>query len=342
MISCPFCESELPKEASTADAAALGICSTCFNPVLLSWRSGNEVVEPLPGAHDVRRTAPKDSIAATVLAQAAAGIGDLPMLPEISQQILTLLKDPEFGMADLANLIRRDSVLSLAVMKQANSAAFGGLNEIKDLNGACARLGMKNVAHIVQLTANRNLFITGNTALKSGMERLWRHSVATAQCANDIARASLSPEQDVIFLAGLVHDVGKVLLFEMASSPRHPVVRQLQGNPDLLREVMENLHGLLGLLICQTWKLPPVFRATAYFHDSPEQCPVKEWLSAVHTIALANVIVQIEGYGMYEDAGDAFLASHPSTVYLGLSDIKLASLRVDLSDTLESLFEAAG
>lgn len=342
MNTCPFCESNLPEEASTGESVGLGICTTCFNPLLITWRNGSEVIEPLPGANDVRRTAPKASIAATVLGQAATEIGDLPMLPEISQQILTLLNDPEFGMPELTNLIRRDSVLSLAVMKQANSAAFGGLNEIKDLNGACARLGMKTVAHTVHLTANRNLFITGNAVLKSGMERLWRHSVATAQCANEIARASLSPEQDVIFLAGLVHDVGKVLLFEMASSPRDPVVRQLQSNPDLLREVMESLHGLLGLLICQTWKLPPIFRAAVYFHHTPEQCPAKAWLSAVHTIALANTIVHVEGFGMYEGPEEAFLASHPSTVYLGLSDIKLASLRVDLSDILETLFEVAG
>ena len=143
-----------------------------------------------------------------------APLGDLdalPVLPEISQRILRLLKDPDFGLSDLTALIQEDQVIAVAIMKHANCAAFGGLHEVKDLNGACARLGMKQVANIVQLVANRNLFITGNAGLKSGMERLWKHSIATAHCANEIARLTLAPDQESIFLAGHVHDIGKVL-----------------------------------------------------------------------------------------------------------------------------------
>ncbi|MBL7644875.1 MAG: HDOD domain-containing protein [Candidatus Hydrogenedentes bacterium] len=342
MNPCPICQTPLAEEAAAGGAASLGVCNHCFNPLLVEWRGASVLAQPLPDAPDIRRIAPAGSIGAELLAQSIAGLDDLPVLPEISQRILGLLKDPEFNISQLAAIIREDPVLALAIMKQANSPAFGGLHEIRDINAACSRLGMRTIANTVQLVANRNLFITGNTLLKKSMERLWRHSAATAHCANEIARLTMVPNLESIFLAGLIHDVGKVMLLELVATPRSGVVRALQSNPQLLNEVLENLHPLLGLIICQAWNLPPSFRAAVYFHHNPAICPVKDWMQAIHITALANTLAKVEGYGMGQGKTEAFLASNPSSVALGLSDIKLATLRVDLSDTLEALFEVAG
>jgi len=342
MVPCPFCEAPLPEAALSSGNAGLGICVRCFNPVLTGWRDGADKAAPLAGARDIRRIAPPESIGAALLAQTAQNLDDLPVLPEMSQRILHLLKDPEFSLPELTALIKEDPVIAVAVMRQANSAAFGGLHEIKDLNGACARLGMKTIANTVQIVANRNLFITGNAALKNSMGRLWHHSVATAHCADEISRLTLAPDREAIFLAGLIHDIGKVLLLEMAASPGGNALRELKTNTALLAEIMENFHGLLGLLVCQAWQLPPTLRAAVYFHHQPDSCPEKEWTPTVHTVALANAIALVEGYGMHETAQEVFLSSHPSTLHLGLTDIKLATLRVDLADTLEALFEIAG
>lgn len=342
MTQCPLCQAPLPGDATTGGATGLAACDTCFNPLLVEWQGGNAVAAALPKSPDIRRIAPPGSIGADLLSQTGANMEELPILPEISQRILKLLRDPEFNIMQLASLIKEDPVIAIAVMKQANSAAFGGLHEITDLHAACSRLGIRTIANTVQLVANRNLFITGNAVLKKSMERLWRHSVATAHCANEIARLTMVPNQESIFLAGLVHDIGKIILLELVASPRSTMVRGLQGNPQLLAEILQNLHPLLGLLICQAWNLPPAFRAAVYFHHDPAACPVQEWTQAVHIVALANTLAKVEGYGMYEGAAEAFLASHPSSIVLGLSDIKLATLRVDLHDTLEALFDVAG
>lgn len=342
MSICPLCQSPLDSGDTTGGSTSLALCTGCFNPLLVEWQGATELVTPLPNVGDVRRVAPPGSIGAELLAQSLGNLENLPILPEISRRILRLLKDPEFDIARLAAMIKEDTVIALAIMKQANSAAFGGLHEIRDLNAACSRLGMRTIANTVQIVANRNLFVTGNAALKTNMERLWRHSVATAHCANEIARLVMVPNLESIFLAGLIHDVGKVMLLELVASPRSAVVRGLQSNPQLLSEVLENLHPLLGLFICQGWNLPPSFRAAVYFHHAPANCPVKEWTQAIHLVALANTLAKLEGYGMSEGTAETFLASHPSTIALGLSDIKLAVLRVDLHDKLEALFEVTG
>lgn len=340
MTACPLCQAPIPEDTIASGATSLGACTACFNPFLVEWHGAAPQLRALPDAPDMRRVAPAGSIGEELLGQSLEGLQNLPVLPEISQRILQMLRDPEFDLARLAATIKEDPVIAMAVMKQANSAAFGGLHEIRDLNAACSRLGMRTIANTVQIVANRNLFITGNTVLKKIMERLWRHSVATAHCANEIARLAMAPNQESIFLAGLIHDVGKVLLLELAASPRTAIVRSLQGNPQLLGEVLQNLHPLLGLLICQAWNLPPTFRAAVFFHHQPESCPVKEWTQAIHLTALANTLAKVEGYGMSDGGHDTFLASNPSSIALGLSDIKIATLRVDLSDTLEALFEA--
>lgn len=340
MTACPLCQAPISEDNIAGGATSLGACTTCFNPFLIEWHGAAPQLRALPDAPDMRRVAPAGSIGEELLGQSLEGLQNLPVLPEISRRILQMLRDPDFDLPRLASTIKEDPVIAMAVMKQANSAAFGGLHEIRDLNSACSRLGMRTIANTVQIVANRNLFITGNTALKKTMERLWRHSVATAHCANEIARLAMAPNQESIFLAGLIHDVGKVLLLELAASPRTAIVRSLQGNPQLLSEVLQNLHPLLGLLICQAWNLPPTFRAAVYFHHQPETCPVKEWAQVIHLTALANTLAKVEGYGMSDGGHDTFLASNPSSIALGLSDIKIATLRVDLSDTLEALFEA--
>lgn len=340
MSQCPFCNNALESVFESSGPADLAICTSCFNPLHLSRESGSLQGRAIAGAPDTRQIAAPGSIAAALLEQVPAAMEQLPVLPELSQRILRLLKDPDFGMGELAAMIREDSVLALAIMKQANSVAFGGLQSIKDLNSACARLGMKTVANTVQMVANRNLFITGDARLKENMERLWRHTVATAHCASQIARLTLAPDQEALFLAGLVHDIGKIVLLEMVASPRSKILRNLEGNPELVREVLDGLHPLFGLLVCQAWRLPPEFRAAVFFHHKPELCPAADWLSFTHTVALSNTIARVEGYGMYPGNEEAFLASNPSAIYLGLSDMKLAALRVDFSDTLEALFEA--
>jgi putative nucleotidyltransferase with HDIG domain len=341
-VLCPFCEAELSPDVMLGSSHGLGLCSACYNPVLVDCSGGGEEVRPLEGVADMRRQIPPGSIGAKLLEHVDDAIENLPVMPEVSHRILALLKDPDFGIEELVALVREDSVLAVSIMRQANSAAFGGLQEIKDLNGACARLGMRNIANTVQLVANRNLFITGNPVLKKSMGQLWRHSVATAHCANEVARLNLAADQETYFLGGLMHDIGKILLLEMVVSPKADVIRDLHANPELMREIITGLHPLFGLLVCQAWKLPPAFRAAAYFHHNPGQCPVKEWMPVCHTVGLANTIAKMEGYGMYEMTEEVFLASHPSSVYLALSDIKLATLRVDLSDKLEVLFETAG
>lgn len=265
----------------------------------------------------------------------------LPVLPEISQRVLAMVSDPDVTMAALASVIKQDQAIALSIMKLANSAVYGGLEEIKELDSACARLGMKTIANTVQVVANNNLFVTGDKRLKGFMKKLWRHSIASAHCANEIAALTAEPRGEAMFLASLIHNIGKVVILDIITGAYAGDIAKLRVTPELLREVIDGFHSLVALNVATHWELPPEYGTVVYVQNDPSHCPVESCLPMAHVVSLSSAVATVEGFGMYESDA-TFLVSHASARYLNLGDMKLATLRVDLADKLEALFTAAG
>jgi putative nucleotidyltransferase with HDIG domain len=340
--ACPFCAEPAPAIAKSLATAQLYACLKCCNPYLIGWREGQAAAYPLEHARDIRQTAPPGSIGAAILERIPEAMDRLPVLPELSQQILAMVRDPDVSMNDLAQVIRKDQVIAMSIMRLANSAMYGGLHEVKDLSGASARLGMRAIANLVQVVVNGGLFEEKNKDLKTFSQRLWRHSIAVANCSSEIAGLIAEPGGETLFLAGLIHDIGKVVAVVIVSNEREGLLAELRGEPKLLNEVFDSFHALLGLHAVQRWNLPAEFRTILYAHHQPELCPVEEWLPMAHTVCLADLVAKVEGYGTDPEPVEAFLVNHPSARYLNLSDIKLAALRVDLADKLDAFMEASG
>lgn len=339
MAECPFCAEALPETVKTADEAVLQGCSKCLNPMVVVWEHGRLAARPLERAQDIRLVAPEGSIGGEILAALPRTIEKLPVLPEISQRVLAMTGNPDASMQDLANVIREDQVIALAVMKLANSPVYGGLQKIADLSAACARLGMKTIANTVQAVANGNLYITGDRRLRGFMQQVRRHAVAAAHCAAELAALLAEPRSETLFLAGLIHDVGIVALLDIVSSTYSGAVGELRHSPELLQETISSFSPLIGLHVVQHWNMPPEFRATTYCRPAPAQAPSESLLNMTHIIALADIIAQVEGYYIYPPE-ETFLTSHPSARHLNLTDVKIAALRVDLADKLEVLLDA--
>ncbi|MBI5094370.1 MAG: HDOD domain-containing protein [Candidatus Hydrogenedentes bacterium] len=336
MNVCPFCGAEVAAPTRSTTEPQLRVCKDCLNPFTVHWEGATPKCAVLPGSVDIRAVAPAGSIGGEILAQLRKAADNLPVLPEMAQRVMELVKRPDSSMRELAALIGEDAVMALKVLKVANSALYGGLSEIKDLNSACSRLGAKTVASVVQAVANGNLYITGHKKSREMMQTLWRHSVATACCADEIAKAIAEPRSDEYFFAGLIHDVGKVCLLDILSDAYSGVLGKLRDAPELLNEVLENYHTLAGLVVVSQWGLANEFAVTTYCHTDPSTAPFEDCSSMTHAIALASRIAHISGFGFGEDSGSS-LVSHPSTAFLGLNDVRLATLRVDLMERLDNV-----
>lgn len=339
MSACPYCSNNLSADQKPIRKAEIAVCRACMNPLILEWSGTNVLCKPVGPPRDIRQLAPEGSIGGVILSELPEAMGRLPMLPEIAGRVLQMVKDPDVTMSTLGEVIRKDSVIALKVMQLANSPIYGGLQEVRDLNMACARLGMKVICNAVQALANSHLYQTQEPGLSTLMRNLWRHSVAVAHCASELAILLAVPRPESVFLAGLVHDIGKVALLDIVARSAQGPLHDLLGAPDLLAEVLDGFHGVMGLQVMQHWALPSEFSITTFCHHEPALSPDEELMPLVHIIALADAIAKVEGFTLTGESDPIYLVSHPSAKHLNLNDIKLASLRVDLADTLEAIIE---
>ena len=332
MTSCPYCKASL--EPATAGLIA---CSACMNPCVIEGFGTDLHAHFIKGVNDVRVIAGEGTIGGEILKALPKALEELPILPEVSQRILQLLRDPEMTIQALASLISQDQVIAIRVLRLANSAMYGGLQEIKDLNAACARLGTRTIANAVQAIANGNLYITGNPVLRENMSLLWRHAVATAHCAAELAVATAEPRGDILFVAGLVHDIGRVVLLDIIANQYRGVLADLRNSPELLGEVFAGYSPLIGLHVALKWKLPPEFRATTFFLRTPEAATDESTKVLINIVAVAEAIAETSGFGLGMELPS--LLSLPSARALGMTDMKLAMVRADLEDKLAPLLD---
>ena len=341
MIQCPYCATDLPDTSLPSEDAVLYACPACFNACVVRREGGQICTAVLEGATDVRAIATPGSIGGELLSILAQSVDDLPVLPEVSHHIISMLRNPDSSMADLAELISRDPVVAAKILRVANSAMYGGLHEIVDIKAACARLGTRTVANVVQALSSGAFYTDEGAIFPDLMRRLWRHAVATAHCASEIAVLVAEPRPETLFVAGLIHCIGQVVLLDAISRSDSPVVAPFKESLELVGEVLDSYHPLVGLHVVQQWHLPPEFGVLVMCHRDPRLSPAKSWESKVHILCLAAAVATASGYGT-SDGSDVTLLGHPSAQSFGLTDVKLASLRVDLEDRVEPLLELIG
>jgi len=336
VTECPWCFGQTEAVPGHGAQFTLCACRHCINPFV--WRRTDDMVctEPVPCLQDFRALAPAGSVMAGVFGTLDVALASLPVLPETSQRVITLLHDPLSSIADLATVLKEDPAIAVKVLRLANSALYGGTHEIKDIATACARLGMKNIANIVFSIAYGNLYRTADPRFMGFMQALWRHCFATAHYADAIASAARQPKATDVFLAGLVHEIGKLVLLDMITTKYQGRIGRLREAENLLLDVLDRFHLFVGLHTVQHWGLPPQLRITTFCHLQPELVPDRRWLPMTHVIALADAAANVAGYGLVEKP-EAYLHDHPSALFLGIPERQFADLHADMRDRLQSV-----
>ena len=339
MLECCYCKEQFELRPM-AGVLSLYACQACLNPLVISaGTSAQPDVTPLPDSQDVRSIIPPESLGSTILSVLREAVEQMPVLPEISRHAIALAQDEKSSASDLAKLIEQDAVIAVKIIRAANSALYGGLQPISDIRAACARLGMRTVVSLLQAVATEHFYQSKNPLFDDLIRRLWRHGLVTAHCAGEIARTISEPRPDAIFLAGLVHDVGRLVLLDIVASRTNEAQKMLQDSPELLFEILDSFHELVGLHVVQHWCLAPEFSFYTYFHHRPEIVPEPSWAIGCHIVCLADELAATTGYG-FGVRKTVSLMAHPSSRFLGLTDIRLASFQVDLEDRIASLFDA--
>jgi HD-like signal output (HDOD) protein len=203
------------------------------------------------------------------LALLAGGVGMLPSAPAAFQEILACLQNPAASLADAAQIIGRDGAMVANIMKLVNSAFFGSRRPITTTDRAVAYLGMDTLGALV---LGHSVFQSGVATGIAGfsLEKLWQHSLQTGVAARAIAFSESLPaaKADEAFLAGVLHDVGKVVFATRAAA-----LSSDASAADLAQ--MEAHHAEVGAYLLGLWGFPNLIVEAVAFHHTPSHASEK-------------------------------------------------------------------
>jgi len=197
------------------------------------------------------------------LAALVGQVSTLPSAPKSFQEVLACLQDPAASMNDVARIIGRDVAMTANIMKMVNSAFFGVRQPITTTDRAVAYLGLDTLGALV---LGHGVFKSGLPTGVAGfsLERLWAHSLHTAMAARTIAlhEKFSSAEAEKAFLAGVLHDVGKIV-FATRTIQASDIVASAGEDAAL----MQTHHAEVGAYLLGLWGFPnPIVEAVAYHH----------------------------------------------------------------------------
>ncbi len=199
------------------------------------------------------------------------GIRYLPTLPTVLAQILALLNDENSSARDMEHIITHDQSLSSKVLTVANSAYYGFRHKIVTVRRAVVALGYEEIRNICLGASLMGFLHPSSFRNKQAAELLWLHSVCVADASRIVASLTRACEPEIAFTAGLLHDLGKVVL--AAFFPEDvDAMKLLMEREDLgyrqAEQAQDMDHAQIGKALCEYWDLPPqLVEGVGYHHE---------------------------------------------------------------------------
>lgn len=259
----------------------------------------------------------------------------LPVFDAVAQRAQSAARADDASPSKLEAAIGNDPALVAELLRQGNSAFFGGLAEVTSVKAAILRLGMQRVAQLVLLATEKSRYVARDAAIARQMTALWHHASATAVAADWIAnRGRFAHLAETAFVGGLIHDVGKLFLLRvldaMISDGKLPV--KLTG--ELVQEILDHAHAEIGHHLLKEWNLPAVYQSIVREHhtERPDGANV-----ALQIVRLANRAANKVGLGLHPADPTFDLTALPEATLLGLTEVALAELEILLEDRAATL-----
>jgi putative nucleotidyltransferase with HDIG domain len=199
----------------------------------------------------------------------------IPPLPAILSRIDEKLRDPDVGVREIGELVAQDPPLAARVLRVANSSYYGLKQPVVTVEHAASVLGINALRNMLMQVSLFQAWghVTGGG--KIDLAALWKHSILTGQIASSlrkIAHAGLDASPEEMYVAGLLHDIGKFVLLDTFPAELMKAIDASRetGEPQHVAEqrVIGMSHTQIGALIAKRWALPDsVSRAINYHHD---------------------------------------------------------------------------
>ena len=204
------------------------------------------------------------------------GVEDLLSLPDAAMRLNALLVDPDASTREIAEVVTLDAGLSARVLRAVNSAYFGLRTKVDTISKAISMIGTSELHSLVLTTSAAQAFKNISYKLMD-METFWQHSVRAALAARGLAETSLKRHRERVFLAALMHDIGKLVLYHQVpgvSARILEAVKQGHAQEAVESSLLGFSHADVGAVLLERWSLPASLTVPVRYHhrfaDAPE------------------------------------------------------------------------
>jgi putative nucleotidyltransferase with HDIG domain len=232
------------------------------------------------------------------LKQAILNLDTLPSMPVITQKILALDLNSDEGEMGMLKLIEKDPQIAAKIIGLSNSPLFGSSKHVASVADAAMLLGITRVKSVtIGIAVMTSL--AKKSAGKLDIQKLWMHSLAIALALRTISRAmpqKLRPLDDEIFLAGLLHDIGYMVLNNLDPVRSDELHTRLDTEKnrsciDIEAELLEMNHAELGAELARHWGLPASIVSILRYHHDPANVNASEGQPLVSMVNLAEKVL---------------------------------------------------
>lgn len=234
-------------------------------------------------------------------------IEDIPPLPALASRIINSCFDDKTNYNALAAIVKQDPILTARILILINSPAFALPSRIEDLSHAISLLGKNQIRNLALSITIFDTFTSGGKERESQMAAFWQHCVACAHACEALAKELKYPRPEEAFIAGLLHDVGKLVAYHRLENNFSKFLSQLKNaTPEsnqewppltLEKEVIGAGHHLIGKWAAETWNFPEAIVEAIWLHHQPPPGGRNEIPSLALLVRFADALCNLYNLG---------------------------------------------
>ena len=259
---------------------------------------------------------------------------NIPVFNSVALRLQKVLARQDYGIDEVNKLIIADPGLASQVLRVSNSSFYAGLNKVTTIHEAIVRLGASCVANIAMMSTQQDNYRSTDPKLNDIMRTLWRHALCCAIGAKWLAaKTNFAALKEEAFLAGLLHDMGKLFLLKVMEKIIREGKQAGAISPALITEVMESMHVAQGANLMQKWNMPETYSTVARDHHSDEWDQGNALLAIVR---LVNLTCRKVGVHISPEPSLVLFACSEAQS-LGVREITLAELEIVIEDAMKQI-----
>lgn len=223
-------------------------------------------------------------------------IEHIPTLPVISTQILRLFRNENITLKQIEELIEKDPPLAAKILKIVNSSFYGLLSKVSTIEHAVIILGINEVRSVALGFAIQNHFQTHSNNFEPA--RFWKHSIICSQISKYLAKYFNVFDDGTFFLAGLIHDIGKLVIDQYFPEEFKAIIDRIAANQCTFSKAEKELLGVthyqIGAKLLRQWNFPEKVVMQIFFHHAPWHD--KSFTTESAILYLANILTKVSGF----------------------------------------------